>query len=85
MSFFSGVEIQLAGGAIMSKVNPRKAQKSQLYPTEAERYAAKLLAKAETIVASANKIWGMILSPYSRWMLTSHVYPEREAQVELEE
>lgn len=41
------------------QLNPTKAQKSQLYPTEAERYAAKLLAKAEIIVGSANKIWGM--------------------------
>ncbi|PWY87012.1 DNA-directed DNA polymerase theta [Aspergillus heteromorphus CBS 117.55] len=43
---------------ILMMVNPRKAQKSQLHPTEAERYAKKLLAKAEVIVASANKIWG---------------------------
>ncbi|RAL00518.1 DEAD/DEAH box helicase [Aspergillus ibericus CBS 121593] len=41
----------------LKMVNPRKAQKSQLHPTEAERYAQKLLAKAEVIVASANKIW----------------------------
>lgn len=40
------------------KVNPRKTQRNQLHPTEAERYAGKLLAKAEVIVASANKIWG---------------------------
>ncbi|KAJ5746681.1 Helicase C-terminal [Penicillium odoratum] len=42
---------------VLMMVNARKTQKSQLYPTEAERYAAKLLKKAETIVASANKIW----------------------------
>ncbi|KAJ5630057.1 Helicase C-terminal [Penicillium herquei] len=42
---------------VLMMVNPRKTQKNQLYPTEAERYAAKLLTKAETIVASANKIW----------------------------
>ncbi|KAJ5574517.1 Helicase C-terminal [Penicillium hetheringtonii] len=42
---------------ILMMVNPRKTQKNQLYPTEAERYAAKLLSKAESIVASANKIW----------------------------
>ncbi|KAJ5934146.1 Helicase C-terminal [Penicillium verhagenii] len=42
---------------VLMMVNARKTQKNQLYPTEAERYAAKLLAKAETIVASANKIW----------------------------
>ncbi|KAJ5654628.1 HelicaseC-terminal [Penicillium lividum] len=42
---------------VLMMVNARKTQKSQLYPTEAERYAAKLLTKAETIVASANKIW----------------------------
>ncbi|KAJ6000442.1 Helicase C-terminal [Penicillium waksmanii] len=42
---------------ILMMVNPRKTQKNQLYPTEAERYAAKLLTKAETIVASANKLW----------------------------
>ncbi|KAJ5086076.1 Helicase C-terminal [Penicillium argentinense] len=42
---------------ILMMVNPRQTQKKQLYPTEAERYAAKLLAKAETIIASANKIW----------------------------
>lgn len=41
------------------QANPRKAQKHQQYPKEAERYAAKLLAKAEIIVASANKLWGM--------------------------
>jgi DNA polymerase theta len=40
------------------QANPRKAQKSHLHPTEAERYRKKLLAKAEIIVASANKIWG---------------------------
>ncbi|KAB8206867.1 hypothetical protein BDV34DRAFT_224036 [Aspergillus parasiticus] len=42
---------------ILMMVNPRKAQKSQTHPSEAERYAKKLLAKAEVIVASANKIW----------------------------
>ncbi|PYH89900.1 DNA-directed DNA polymerase theta [Aspergillus ellipticus CBS 707.79] len=42
---------------ILMMANPRKAQKSQLHPTEAERYAKKLLAKAEVIVASANKLW----------------------------
>ncbi|CEJ54022.1 hypothetical protein PMG11_00348 [Penicillium brasilianum] len=42
---------------VLMIVNPRKTQRNQLYPTEAERYAAKLLVKAETIVASANKIW----------------------------
>lgn len=47
------------------EVNPRKAQKNQLFPTEAERYAAKVLIKAETIVASANKIWGMFLFLFS--------------------
>ncbi|PLB45101.1 putative DNA-directed DNA polymerase theta [Aspergillus steynii IBT 23096] len=42
---------------VLMMVNPRKAQKSQLHPTEAERYSQKLLAKAEIIIASANKIW----------------------------
>ncbi|KAJ5503623.1 Helicase C-terminal [Penicillium fimorum] len=42
---------------ILMMANPRKAHKSQLYPTEAERYAAKLLLKAETIIAHAIKIW----------------------------
>ncbi|KAJ5823918.1 Helicase C-terminal [Penicillium robsamsonii] len=42
---------------VLMMANPRKAQKSQLYPTEAERYAAKLLLKAETIIAHAIKIW----------------------------
>ena len=42
-------------------MNPRKAQKSNLEPAEAERYAGKLLKKAEVIVASANKIWGMFV------------------------
>ncbi|KAJ6156631.1 Helicase C-terminal [Penicillium chrysogenum] len=42
---------------VLMMANPRKAQKSQLYPTEAERYTAKLLAKAETIIAHAIKIW----------------------------
>ncbi|KAJ5106260.1 Helicase C-terminal [Penicillium angulare] len=45
---------------VLMMVNPRKTQKSQLFPTEAERYAAKLLTKAETIVGSANKIWGKL-------------------------
>lgn len=47
-------------------MNPRKTQKSQLHPTEAERYSAKLLSKAEVIVASANKIWGTF-SPWT-WL-----------------
>ncbi|OGM45508.1 DNA-directed DNA polymerase theta [Aspergillus bombycis] len=42
---------------ILMMVNPRKAQRSQAHPSEAQRYAKKLLAKAEVIVASANKIW----------------------------
>ncbi|OQE39200.1 hypothetical protein PENCOP_c007G04315 [Penicillium coprophilum] len=42
---------------VLMMANPRKAQKSQLYPTETERYSAKLLIKAETIVAHAMKIW----------------------------
>ncbi|KAJ5170145.1 Helicase C-terminal [Penicillium coprophilum] len=42
---------------VLMMANPRKAQKSQLYPTETERYSAKLLNKAETIVAHAIKIW----------------------------
>ncbi|RAK71612.1 DEAD/DEAH box helicase [Aspergillus fijiensis CBS 313.89] len=42
---------------ILMMVNPRKAQKSQLHPAEAERYAKKLLAKAEIIIGSANKVW----------------------------
>ncbi|OJJ03195.1 hypothetical protein ASPVEDRAFT_53684 [Aspergillus versicolor CBS 583.65] len=41
---------------ILQMVNPRKAQRN-LHPAEAERYSKKLLAKAEIIVASANKIW----------------------------
>jgi hypothetical protein len=49
-----------------NQVNPRKTQKNQLYATEAERYAAKLLVKAETIVASANKIWGMYEDHHTR-------------------
>ncbi|PYI15226.1 DNA-directed DNA polymerase theta [Aspergillus violaceofuscus CBS 115571] len=42
---------------ILMMVNPRKAQKSQLHPAEAERYAKKLLANAEIIIGSANKVW----------------------------
>ncbi|KAL4808674.1 hypothetical protein BDV18DRAFT_132888 [Aspergillus unguis] len=42
---------------VLKMVNPRKAQRNQLHPTEAERYAKKLLVKAEVIVASANKLW----------------------------
>ncbi|GES60324.1 DNA-directed DNA polymerase theta [Aspergillus terreus] len=42
---------------VLMMANPRKAQKSQLDPADAERYSKKLLAKAEIIVASANKIW----------------------------
>ncbi|RAL08182.1 DEAD/DEAH box helicase [Aspergillus homomorphus CBS 101889] len=42
---------------VLVMVNPRKAQKSQLHPAEAERYAKKLLAKAEVIISSANKVW----------------------------
>ncbi|KAJ5893321.1 Helicase C-terminal [Penicillium taxi] len=42
---------------VLMIANPRKTQKSQLYPTEAERYEAMLLLKAETIVSSASMIW----------------------------
>ncbi|KAL6232994.1 hypothetical protein BDW75DRAFT_8696 [Aspergillus navahoensis] len=42
---------------VLKMINPREAQRNHLHPTEAERYAEKLLAKAEVIVASANKIW----------------------------
>ncbi|KAJ5473203.1 HelicaseC-terminal [Penicillium sp. IBT 31633x] len=42
---------------ILMMVNPRKTQKNQLYPTESERYAAKLRVKAETIIAHAIKLW----------------------------
>lgn len=42
---------------VLMMANPRKAQKSQLYPTEAERYTAKLMVKAEAIIAHAIKIW----------------------------
>ncbi|KAF7530020.1 hypothetical protein PCG10_004995 [Penicillium crustosum] len=42
---------------VLMMANPRKAQKSQLYPTEAERYTAKLMVKAETIVSHAINIW----------------------------
>ncbi|KAL4816130.1 hypothetical protein BDW67DRAFT_54743 [Aspergillus spinulosporus] len=42
---------------VLKMVDTRKSQRNQLHPTEAERYAGKLLAKAEVIVASANKIW----------------------------
>ncbi|KAL4792975.1 hypothetical protein BDV19DRAFT_400319 [Aspergillus venezuelensis] len=49
--------LQMVSLTFLSKVNPRKSQRNQLHPTEAERYDKKLLAKAEVIVASANKIW----------------------------
>lgn len=66
-------------------MNARKTQKNQLYPTEAERYAAKLLAKAEIIVASANKIWGMYSFTCGlKCLLTLRSDLEREAQVEVE-
>ncbi|KAJ5401056.1 hypothetical protein N7465_011545 [Penicillium sp. CMV-2018d] len=42
---------------VLMMANPRKAQKSQLYSTEAERYTAKLMVKAETIISHAIKIW----------------------------
>ncbi|KAF7588638.1 hypothetical protein BBP40_005449 [Aspergillus hancockii] len=42
---------------LMMQANPRKVQRSQTHHSEAERYSKKLLAKAEIIVASANKIW----------------------------
>ncbi|KAL2823171.1 hypothetical protein BDW59DRAFT_149033 [Aspergillus cavernicola] len=42
---------------VLMTVNSRKTQRNSLHPTEAERYAKKLLAKAEVIIASANKIW----------------------------
>ncbi|KAJ6175456.1 hypothetical protein N7485_002370 [Penicillium canescens] len=42
---------------ILMMVNPRKAQKNQLSPADSERYAAKLLVRAETIISHANKIW----------------------------
>lgn len=67
-------------------MNPRKTQKSQLHPTEAERYSAKLLSKAEVIVASANKIWGSFFSlVLVMAVLTSGLFLEREMQFEMEE
>ncbi|KAL5338985.1 hypothetical protein BJX70DRAFT_408439 [Aspergillus crustosus] len=42
---------------VLKMVNPRKTQRNQLLPSEAERYSKKLFIKAEVIVASANKIW----------------------------
>ncbi|OQD84425.1 hypothetical protein PENANT_c013G03918 [Penicillium antarcticum] len=42
---------------VLMMVNPRKVQKNQLSSAESERYAAKLLVKAETIISHANKIW----------------------------
>ncbi|KAL4982353.1 hypothetical protein BDW68DRAFT_170963 [Aspergillus falconensis] len=42
---------------VLKMANPHKAQRNHLHPNEAECYAKKLLAKAEVIVASANKIW----------------------------
>lgn len=69
----------------MLQVNARKTQKNQLYPTEAERYAAKLLAKAEVIVSSANKIWGMYsLTRALECWLTMRSGLEQEMQVEVE-
>ncbi|KAL3481207.1 hypothetical protein BJX99DRAFT_243835 [Aspergillus californicus] len=42
---------------VLMMVNSRKTQRNQLHPNEAERYAKKLLAKAEVIVVSAGKLW----------------------------
>lgn len=61
------------------QVNPHKTQRNQLYPTEAERYAAKLLMKAEAIVASANKIWGMLEDVLFGCMFTDTPYRTRDA------
>lgn len=61
------------------QVNPRKTQKNQLYPTEAERYAAKLLVKAETIVASASKIWGMLEDYHTGGTITDRGCRTRDA------
>ena len=66
-------------------MNTRKTQKNQLYPTEAERYVAKLLTKAEIIVASANKIWGMYSFTLAlECPLTMRFDLEREMQVDIE-
>ncbi|CAG8072909.1 unnamed protein product [Penicillium salamii] len=42
---------------ILKMANPRKAHKIDLYPSESERYTAKLKEKAEIMIAHANKIW----------------------------
>ncbi|KKK12879.1 DNA-directed DNA polymerase theta [Aspergillus rambellii] len=42
---------------VLMMANSRKTQRNQLHPAEAERYLKKLRAKAEVIVASANRIW----------------------------
>lgn len=58
------------------QVNPRKTQKN-LHPTELERYSTKLLGKAETIVSSAGRIWGVfsqsdILAIHANLVRTRH-------------
>lgn len=65
------------------QVNPRKTQKN-LHPTELERYSTKLLGKAEMIVSSAGRIWG-VLSQSVICLLYLLTLLERDMQVELEE
>lgn len=67
----------------MMQVNARKTQKN-LHPTELERYSAKLLGKAEMIVSSAGRIWG-VLSQSVICLLYLLTLLERDMQVESEE
>ena len=70
----------------MVKVNPHKARQSQLRPKESERYTSKLLKKAEAIVSSANKIWGVYrLFFFFFFLVNANIFKERETQVELDE
>lgn len=69
------------------QARPRKAQGYQNDEKEAERYAAKLLAKAEVIVGSANKIYGIVALWFFFffWMHVADNLAERKMQVEIEE
>lgn len=68
------------------QARPRKAQVYQNDEKEAEREAAKLLAKAEVIVGSANKIYGILPPPPPLcWIHDADNLAERQMQVEIEE
>jgi hypothetical protein len=71
---------------ITDQARPRKAQGYRDNEREAERYAAKLRAKAEIIVGSANKIYGTTFPILCfRSVKLMMVLVERQMEVEIEE